>query len=144
MPKKRFFQKEVEDIMKTKRFWGTSLKKGDFLIFFLITVTVVFSAIGFYRAPLSAHTVTIYVDSREYASYVVSEGSEQTVTVQTDFGYNQIKLQSNTVQITESDCANHDCIRMGTISQAGDVLICLPHKLTVVLEGGDSVDAVSY
>ena len=130
--------------MKKQRFFGNSLKKGDFLIFFLIAATVISAAIGFYKAPLSAHTVTIYVDSREYATYAISENTEKIVTLQTDFGYNQIKLQSNTVQITESDCHGHDCVQMGTVSQAGDMLICLPHKLMVVLEGGDSVDAVSY
>lgn len=137
-------ENEAEGIMKTKHFWGSLLKKGDFLIFSLIAAVVIFSAIGFYRAPLSAHTVTIYVDSREYASYVISDNNEKIVTVQTDFGYNQIKLQKNTAKIVESDCQGHDCVQMGTISQAGDLLVCLPHKLMVVLEGGDSVDAVSY
>ena len=130
--------------MKTKRFWGNNLKKGDFFIFAIILTMIIVTAVGFYRAPLSAHTVTIYVDSQEYATYVISEGTQKTVTVQKDFGYNQVELDSNTVKITESDCSNHDCIRMGKISHAGDMLICLPHKLMVVLEGGDSVDAVSY
>ena len=141
---KTLFRNETEGIMKTKRFGEMSLKKGDFLIFSLIIVIVIASAIGFYRAPLSAHTVTIYVDSQKYASYVISEGTEKTVTVQTDSGYNQVKLQSNGVQMIESNCSNHDCIRMGTISHAGDMIICLPNKVMVVLEGGDFVDAVSY
>ena len=130
--------------METKRFWENSLKKGDFLIFFLIVAVIIVSAIGFYRTPLSARTVTIYVDSSRYASYVISDNSEKIVTVNTDFGYNQIKLQSDTVTIIDSDCHGRDCVQMGTISHAGDTLVCLPHKLMVVLEGGDSVDAVSY
>ncbi len=130
--------------MKKQKLFGSSIKKGDFLIFGIILTMIVATAIGFYRVPLSAHTVTIYVDSQEYATYAISEGFEKTVTIETDFGYNQIKLHSGTAEITESDCANRDCIRMGKISQAGDVLICLPHKLMIVLEGGDLVDAVSY
>lgn len=130
--------------MKTKRFGGLSLKKGDFLIFSLIIVIAIVSAICFYRAPLMARTVTIYVDSEKYADYVISEGNEQIVTLKTEFGYNQVKLQSDAVQMIQSDCANQDCIRMGSVSHAGDALICLPNKVTVVLEGGDAVDAVSY
>ncbi len=130
--------------MEPKRFWKNSLKKGDFLIFFLIAVIVIVSAIGFYRTPLSARTVTIYVDSSEYATYVISDNSEKIVTVNTDYGYNQVKLQGGSVTIIDSDCHGQDCVKMGTISQAGDTLVCLPHKLMVVLEGGDFVDAVSY
>lgn len=130
--------------MKNQRFFENGFKQGDFLIFTLIITVIISVAICFYRAPLSANTVTIYVDSKEYATYVISEGTEKIVTVQTDFGYNQVKLQSDTVQIIESDCPNHDCMRMGAISQAGDVLTCLPHKLMIILEGGDAIDAVSY
>ena len=130
--------------MKKQSFLGYNFRKGDFLIFGIILAVAIVTAIGFYRSPFSATSVKIYVDSQEYATYVVSEGAKKTVTVQTDFGYNQITMQSGSVQITESDCHNHDCTQMGKISHAGDMLICLPHKLVVVLEGGDPVDAVSY
>lgn len=130
--------------MKQQKHFFGGFKKGDFLIFGLIAAVIISSAIGFYKAPLSAHTVKIYVDSQEYATYVISEGFEKNVTVKTDYGYNLISVQSGQIQITESDCPGHDCIHMGSISQAGDMLVCLPHKLLITLEGGDSVDAVSY
>lgn len=130
--------------MKKQHFLSGTFKKGDFLIFGLIIAAVIAATIGCYRAPLSANTVTIYVDSHEYATYSVSEGFEKEIMVKTNDGYNQIKLSSGTVAITDSDCPNHDCVQMGTISQAGDMLICLPHKLMIMLEGGNTVDAVSY
>lgn len=130
--------------MKKQMISGCRFRRGDFVIFASIVAVVITAAVGFYRAPLSANTVKIYVDSSEYATYTISDRNEKTVTVQTEFGYNQVKMQSGTVQITESDCPGHDCVHMGSISHAGDVLICLPHKLTVVLEGGDVIDAVSY
>ncbi|MBE7018698.1 MAG: NusG domain II-containing protein [Ruminococcaceae bacterium] len=130
--------------MKKQRFLISTFKKGDFFIFSMIIAVAIAAAIGFYRSPLSANTVTIYVDSREYATYSISEGYEKEIMVKTDYGYNQIYLNSGMVAITDSDCPNHDCVQMGTISQAGDMLICLPHKLMIMLEGGDKVDAVSY
>ena len=131
-------------MIKKPKLFGHSLKKGDFLIFALIVTVVVSVAIGFYRTPLSANTVKIYVDSKEYATYVFSDEYEKIVTITTEEGYNQIKLQSGSVQMIDSDCPGHDCMRMGKISHAGDVLTCLPHKVMIVLEGGDSFDAVSY
>lgn len=130
--------------MKQQKQCLGGFKKGDFLIFGLIIAIVISSAIVCYKAPLSAHTVKIYVDSKEYATYAISEGYEKNVTVKTDYGYNLVSMQSGKVQITESDCPGHDCVHMGSISKTGDTLICLPHKLLVTLEGGDAVDAVSY
>ncbi len=130
--------------MKQQKQCLGGLKKGDFLIFGLIAAIVIVTSICFYKAPSSAHTVKIFVDSKEYASYVISEDYEKNVRVKTDYGYNLVSIQSGRVQITESDCPGHDCVHMGSISQAGDTLICLPHKLLITLEGGDSVDAVSY
>ncbi len=130
--------------MKQQKHFFGNFKKGDYLIFGLIAAIVITSSIVFYKAPLSAHTVKIYVDSKEYGTYAISEGYEKNVTIETDYGYNLVSIQSDRVQITESDCPGHDCVHMGSISQAGDMLICLPHKLLVTLEGGDSIDAVSY
>lgn len=139
-----FYDEKLEETMKKQRFLRDTFKKGDFFIFGIIAVIIITAAIVFYRTPLTASTVTIYVDSREYATYTVSEGYEKEITITTDEGYNQLKLQSKTITITDSDCPNRDCVHMGTISRAGDMLICLPHKLMIVLEGGDGVDAVSY
>ena len=35
-----------------------------------------------------------------------------------------------------ADCPGHDCINQGAIGSAGEIIVCLPHKLIVSIEGG--------
>ena len=45
--------------------------------------------------------------------------------------------------VSESDCPGQDCVRMDKISGTGQMIVCLPHHLTVVIEGaGEGPDAV--
>jgi hypothetical protein len=60
-------------------------------------------------------------------------------------GYNAISSVEG-VRMVSADCPGGDCIRAGTIKNAGESIICLPHRLTVKLtkESASEMDAVSY
>ncbi len=125
-----------------------NIKKGDIIIFIIIGLIIVLSTVFFFRRPGDATVLKIYRDGEEYATYSLSQSSEKKLSVPVkegyQAGYNTFQMKQGVVSIIDSSCPNKDCIRMGSISKAGDVLICLPHKLMLRLEGGDAVDAVSY
>lgn len=125
-----------------------NIKKGDIVIFITIGFVILLSTILFYTPKKEAKVLKIYQNSTEYASFSLSPKYARTFYVPTsnepNAGYNRIRIENGEVSITESTCPNKDCIKMGKISQAGDMLICLPHKLILRLEGGDTVDAISY
>jgi hypothetical protein len=60
-------------------------------------------------------------------------------------GYNAISAAKG-VRMVSADCPGGDCLRAGTIKNAGESVICLPHRLTVRLTTGGTpeTDAVSY
>ena len=76
----------------------------------------------------------------------LSQDAELAVT--TSLGANVVVVQDGAVFVREADCENHDCVRQGRISAAGQQLVCLPHRLWVeiVPDGGApgqmDVDAV--
>ncbi|MBO5407792.1 MAG: NusG domain II-containing protein [Clostridia bacterium] len=125
-----------------------NFKKGDIIVFLVIGIMILGSAVTFYKKPTEASVVRIYRNSEEYASYSLSQSYAKNVHVPTHdgpkAGYNQLRIENGTVTIVGSTCPNRDCMRMGSISKEGDILICLPHRLVVRLEGGDAIDAVSY
>ena len=46
--------------------------------------------------------------------------------------------------MTEANCGDHTCVRMGRISRAGEAIVCLPHRLVVEIVGGEAAaDAVT-
>ena len=75
---------------------------------------------------------------------VITDNSEKTVletfdlsqdttyTISTEpQGMNVLNIQDGTVWISEADCPNQDCIKQGKISMNGEMLVCLPHRITV-------------
>ena len=39
-------------------------------------------------------------------------------------------------QVIEADCPSQDCVYMGRISRIGQMIICLPSRIIICLEGG--------
>jgi hypothetical protein len=61
--------------------------------------------------------------------------------------FNEITISGGAAAMTSADCEGGDCMSAGAISRAGEMLVCLPHKLVariIVKSGGESLDALSY
>lgn len=66
-----------------------------------------------------------------------------TYTINGDYPVT-LELSGNSVQVTETTCPGEDCRHMGTISAAGQQIVCLPNRMIVTLQGSDpSYDAVT-
>ena len=39
--------------------------------------------------------------------------------------------------MSEANCPDHICVRQGKIHYTGQVITCLPNRLTVTIEGGE-------
>lgn len=54
-----------------------------------------------------------------------------------------LEIFADGVRVVETACPGEDCLHMGTISQAGEQIVCLPNRLVVTLKGNtSSFDAV--
>lgn len=60
--------------------------------------------------------------------------------IKTEFGYNKLHIEHDGISVTEADCRDHICMNQGKVSQAGVPIVCLPHRLTIEIEG-DDIDA---
>lgn len=66
----------------------------------------------------------------------LDKDAEQAVT--SSDGTNVIEVKDGRVRVREADCPNQDCVRQGWIDSAGQQIVCLPHKLTVDVVGGEA------
>lgn len=59
---------------------------------------------------------------------------------------NVIEVLDGRVRVREADCPNQLCVRQGWINASGEIIVCLPHKLIVAIEGGinSEVDASTF
>ena len=76
---------------------------------------------------------------------VYSLGQDADYEIKSDYGYNTIHVENGQVSVTDTDCPGKDCMNFGAISREGQIILCLPHKLSVRITGGEEgLDAVSY
>ena len=72
----------------------------------------------------------------------VSLSEECEFTIDCGSGHNTVTVRGGTISVTEADCPDKVCVRMGAISGGTVPIVCLPHRLEIrVVNGADSVDA---
>ncbi len=53
-------------------------------------------------------------------------------------GSNILVIQDGQAWLSEANCPDLLCVKMGKIHYTGQVITCLPNRLTVTVEGGES------
>lgn len=79
--------------------------------------------------------VVVTVDGVETARY--SLDLDRTVEIG-ERQYNILCISGGKASIIEANCGDHTCVRTGAISRAGETIVCLPHRLVVIIEGGEA------
>ena len=58
--------------------------------------------------------------------------------------YNIVQISGGAVSVTGASCRNQVCVKHGSISRAGESIVCLPNRLVVTIEGkGGGYDTVT-
>jgi len=111
------------------------LKKYDYVIFAILAlITIASIAIPFiFSKDYSNALVVIKVNGAEYKTIPLNTNS--SIPVNINGNYNLISVENGKVHIEDANCPDKLCVRSGSISSPGKPLVCLPHKLTVEIEG---------
>jgi hypothetical protein len=117
-------------------------KKWDVILIVLLGVisfipVLVFSGIA--NKKYAGTYMEITIEGKLYKKINLSEHTgEEEFNVETEYGYNLIKIKDQSVAIIDADCPDKICIGPGFISKPGQSLVCLPHKLMVEVKGYDN------
>ncbi len=74
-------------------------------------------------------------------------GVDSVFTVMGNLGELEINIENEMARIARSPCPGQDCVRQNWLSKPGDLAVCVPSGVFIVLAGEDdslSPDAVSY
>lgn len=70
---------------------------------------------------------------------------DEKFTVESEHGSNTITVENGSVRISSADCPDKVCVRTGAISGGRIPIICLPHRLEIVIvSGSDTADTAVY
>ena len=83
----------------------------------------------------------VTVDGTEIARYPLNRNG----TFVLNGGSNTLIVEDGEAWISEANCPDKLCMGFGKISKNGEIIVCLPNRLIVVIEGGEEaeVDAVA-
>jgi hypothetical protein len=84
-----------------------------------------------------AREVLVTVDGAAYRRLALTDDTDETFTVETEWGYNVVIIRDGAVDVTEADCPNQICVNTKPAREIGDMIVCLPHKMVVeIVPGG--------
>lgn len=121
------------------------IKKGDKAIFLsiILLTLVLFGAYymreNFLNKNYAQLKAVIKVNGEVYREIYLSDHNER-FTIKTDKGYNIIWVHDGGIEIEEADCPDQICVNTGHINKPGQMIVCLPHKLIITIEGGEGRD----
>ncbi|MBQ9935125.1 MAG: NusG domain II-containing protein [Lachnospiraceae bacterium] len=119
----------------TENFIGDSgendelIKKSDVILLAFIILIAIFALIYIMSTRKSGARVKISYDGDVVETFELSEDREHQVT--TEKGKNVIMIKNGNVDVIEADCPDKICVKHTNIKNAGETIICLPHKLVI-------------
>lgn len=86
--------------------------------------------------------VIVSADGQEIARVPLAQYGTHTYE---NNGYTlTVRAADGAIRVTESDCPGQDCVHSGSITRAGQSIVCLPARLIVELSGvADGYDLVT-
>ncbi len=122
------------------------LTKADIILVLCIVLVTVISVVFIAFCNTGEATgFEITVNGKLYATYSFSDLEDgEIIEIKTEYGYNKFLYKNKSIMCIETDCTDETELHAGSINKPNQVLICMPHKLTVHIIGKNSIDAVSY
>lgn len=120
--------------------------KRDFLLLagILLTALLIWASFQLMNHG-RADSVFVLQDGEVIASYPLSEDRTAIISYGEN-EYNLLMISGQTVSVSDADCPDRLCVSQKAISRKGESIICLPHKLVIVIDSEEEgeVDAIVY
>lgn len=106
---------------------------------FILIGTILILACGFFLVKnftaKNGNTVKILIDGKEKYSYNLSKDKTQEIlTGDNGVFSNTVVIKGGKVTVKSANCPDKICVKHRAISKKGETIVCLPHKLVVVIE----------
>jgi hypothetical protein len=135
-------------VINVKIFEGDFMTKWDKMLIALILVLSIGSLVFISAMTMNYDNsyVKISIDGELYKKYSLDGTMDKKITIDTDKGINVIHIEKGFVYMEESSCPDKTCIKQGRIDRPGEIIVCLPNKVTVEITGEieSGPDAVSH
>ncbi len=101
------------------------------LILFLLAALALY--LGLAAGRESGGWAVVRVDGEVAGRYSLSENG----TYPLNGGSNILVIEDGQAWLSDADCPDKLCVQQGRVRYTGQVITCLPNRLTVTIEGGE-------
>ncbi|WP_239253919.1 NusG domain II-containing protein [Listeria ilorinensis] len=105
-----------------------------FLFLFSFLPMYIFSTQVYSSDGKSSVYAVIQQDAKMLRKINLSTAEDQTFTIKKGAKYNIIQIQNKQIRIKEDNSPDQIGVRMGWKNEAGEQIVCLPHRLLITLE----------
>lgn len=112
--------------------------KSD-IILIVVVIAVGLAALLIQRLTLkTGKTVLVVVSGRETEHFSLNEDITYKIEFKEDSRlseeYNILVIRDGQAYISEATCSEQICVKHNAISNTGETIVCLPHKLTIEIK----------
>jgi len=106
-------------------------KSGDIFLAMFLLFAGYWLFGGFNPADTLGSSALIQLDNS--IEYEVDLKKDQIIDLDEFTPPVQVQVQNNSIRITQNDCAQKICIKMGSISEPGKMIVCVPKKILIFM-----------
>ena len=119
------------------------MSKGIKAAYTVFAVMVIFAVVGTVLSFSGGSSQTVEIISSGEVLYTIdlSHTADRVIRVD-NAGCNIIEIIGGKIHVTEADCPDKICVRMGFL-QGGAPIVCLPNRLVIRYVQWSEVDAVA-
>lgn len=110
------------------------LQKGDFFV--IVAILALALSIWIFGMPKeSGERVLIYENGELLHTLSLETPCEVEVSGLT------VKIENKEAEVSAATCPDKVCEKSGKISKAGEIIVCVPNRVSVKISGDDEFDA---
>lgn len=112
------------------------IKRNDLILAGTVLVIALAAVLFITLTRKEGAEVVVTVDGEAYKTLPLDE--DTTLAVGGKQGnYNVVEIKDGEVRMTEADCRDQICVNHKAIHYNNESIVCLPHKVTVEIHGGE-------
>lgn len=117
------------------------MKKHDIILISTIIAVALVLLLAVNLMQEEGAYVIVKVDGNEVGKYSL----EADGVYELNGGTNILVIENGCAYLSDANCPDHYCVNQGKISKTGQVITCLPNKLTVTVygTGENDIDLIS-
>jgi hypothetical protein len=119
------------------------IKRGDYLVLLLALVLLPTLYLTLWNDQRPGEYARILVGGEQLQ--MVSLHQPQTLEVMGELGLSTLEVADGQIRFVESACPGKQCVHSGWIHWGGEVVSCLPNRVSVAILGGEQrFDSINF